>query len=193
MEKMLPFSSMRLVLILVQVLGINTACSSTRGNIGIGGVIHGGSRVGKEQHIALKIAIQDYISLCPNCSAKLVLHLRDSNGNSASKSAAAMDLIDAMKVEVLVSDMTLQEAELISEINNNLTQLVPLLLLTPTAIAPPLVPLPSSNVIQISNDISVHIQCIAAIVGYFKWRRVTAIYEQANAFALNYGIISLHI
>ncbi|GAB2293769.1 hypothetical protein Dimus_027982 [Dionaea muscipula] len=116
-----------------------------------------------------------------------------SNDSSFWKviSAAAMDLIDAMKVEVLLSDMTLQEAELISEINNNLTQLVPLLLLTPTAIAPPLVPLPSSNVIQISNDISVHIQCIAAIVGYFKWRRVTAIYEQANAFALNYGIITL--
>ena len=52
----------------------------------IGAVFYYNSRLGKEQKVSMDIAIQDLHSL--NCSTKLVLQLKDSQGNSARATSA---------------------------------------------------------------------------------------------------------
>ncbi|KAJ6400049.1 hypothetical protein OIU84_015660 [Salix udensis] len=44
---------------------------------------------------------------------------------------------------------------------------------------------------QFSDHITFHIQCLAAIVGHFKWRKVTVIHESKNGFSAYSGILTL--
>ncbi|GAB4852154.1 hypothetical protein Ancab_016344 [Ancistrocladus abbreviatus] len=181
---MLPLLSLPLLLLLA---ASNNACAHER-EINIGGLIDSSSQLGKEQEIAMKMAIQDVNLLCSNCSTKLTLHLRDSHGNAAQATSSATDVINGVKVEAFLGNLALPQAALVSDINNCSAE-IPFLLLSPTAVALPQVP--STNLIQVANDIAVHMQCIVAIVGQFKWRKVTAIYQQKNSFDLNNGIITL--
>lgn len=96
---------------------------------------------------------------------------------------AASKLIRSKKVEVLVGTFSLAEAVFLSEIHKKFLG-IPVLLLTPTAMPSPLVPLPS-NLIQMSHNFSFHMQCLAAIVGYFRWQRVTILYEKTNLFSMD--------
>lgn len=43
--------------------------------------------------------------------------------------------------------------------------------------------------IQVGDDINLHMQCIAAIVGQFRWQKVIAIYELNNGFPSDSGIL----
>jgi len=43
--------------------------------------------------------------------------------------------------------------------------------------------------IQVGDDINLHMQCISAIVGEFKWKKVTVIYELNNDFSSNPEIL----
>ncbi|GAB2221248.1 hypothetical protein Drorol1_Dr00012421 [Drosera rotundifolia] len=184
---MRPFSTLWLYSILVLIM-INAAGGfSPKRKIVIGGGIDGSSRLGREQQVAMKMAIIEYKSLCTNCSAELILDLWDSVPTLAS---TAMNIMNTIKIEALLFDLTLLEAALISDSNKNMTQ-VPFLSLAPTAISSPLVPQPHLNLIHMSTNIVVHMKCIAAIVGYFKWRQVTAIFEQSNVLALNHGFMTL--
>lgn len=87
-----------------------------------------------------------------------------------------MDLISSKKVSaaILGTDTYISEFEK-SSIN------IPTISL-PVAAAyslnPPLISPPS--LIQMAHDMSYHTQCAAAIVGHFKWRKVTVIYENKN-------------
>lgn len=92
MPWVLPF----LVAILLPYMGLSKAgangrddnCTKSHPLIGsIGGIVDLGSRVGKEQKIAVEIAIND--SNKSTCS-KLALPVRDSSGSSAR--AASADL-----------------------------------------------------------------------------------------------------
>lgn len=57
-------------------------CPLTHQMRNIGGVIDYSSRVGKEQKIAMEMALEDF-SRSSNCSKQLLLLLEDSQGNSA--------------------------------------------------------------------------------------------------------------
>ena len=66
--------------------GDNNNCPMRQTFTSIGAVFYYNSRLGKEQKVAMDIAIQDLHSL--NCSTKLVLRLKDSQGNSARATSA---------------------------------------------------------------------------------------------------------
>jgi len=101
---------------------------------------------------------------------------------------AVLKLIDDKKIQALVGRMPLSEAAVLSHIHKN----VVFLLTMPTAIhIPPTFPsTQSSYLIQFSNDLSIHMQCLAAIIGHFQWQRVTVIYEQTNSFSSDSGIVT---
>ena len=85
----------------------------------------------------------------------------------------------------------MHEASLVSEIDNNNTKNLPFISLTSPAKRPLPMPFRSPAFFQMANDITFQTQCIAAIVGHFKWRKVTTIYEHNNGFSDDSGIITL--
>jgi hypothetical protein len=56
-------------------------CPSTETAASVGAVFYYSSRVGKEQKVAMDMAVQDLHHL--NCSKQLALQLKDSHGNPA--------------------------------------------------------------------------------------------------------------
>lgn len=73
----------------------------------------------------------------------------------------------------------LDEASLVHEIDDS-SKGVPIISLTSTASPEMSIPLP--YFIQVGYDVTLHLQCIVAIVEQFSWRKVTAIYEHDNDF-----------
>ncbi|KAI5354468.1 hypothetical protein L3X38_007363 [Prunus dulcis] len=124
----------------------------------VGCVIDHSSRVGKEQKVAMEMAIQD---LSKSICARVDLHLKDSQGNSARATAAAISLLSSKQVVAIIGTPTMQEAALLSEIENSF----PIICLTSTATSPPSESLQRPISIQIANNIAFHMQCVAALVG----------------------------
>ncbi|KAG8377608.1 hypothetical protein BUALT_Bualt08G0050700 [Buddleja alternifolia] len=152
-------------------------------NISIGVVIDENSRVGKEQRIAMELAIRDFQGHCLN----LILHFRDSHGSSSRAAHEAIDLISHIQVHAILGTISLQEASLISELKTT-TRSIPIISLSPVASIPrPKLPF----YIQMSSPIIYRTQCIAAIVAHFRWRKVILIYEQGgNSFSEDSGLVT---
>ncbi|KAI4348281.1 hypothetical protein L6164_009018 [Bauhinia variegata] len=144
--------------------------------------------MGREQKIAIEIAVEEFNSLsCFN--SKLILNFKNSRGNSAQTVAAAMDLAHSKRVQAIIGTITQNEATLATEINNTRNNIPIISLSSPTSTDSLSTPLP--YFIQLGDDITLHMQCIAAIVGSYKWRKVTTIYEYSNGFSSNPGVLTL--
>ncbi|KAK3028291.1 LOW QUALITY PROTEIN: hypothetical protein RJ639_037468 [Escallonia herrerae] len=104
-----------------------------------------------------------------------------------------MDFKEMNQVQAIIGSLTPYQASLVFEFDQ-LPEGFPRVPITPTATPP----LPPSSFIQMSADSTTHMQCIAAIVGHFRWRKVTAIHERSDKFATDSGLItqfsdSLHL
>ncbi|KAL2893092.1 Glutamate receptor 2.7 [Bienertia sinuspersici] len=158
------------------------------GSIGV--IIDRSTRVGKEQEIAMKIAVQDtYRDSC----IQLTLHVRDSSQISNPVTSIASKLLHNRKVQAIIGTLSLPEDAVLSEDLKNFLG-IPVIFLSPIAIPPTLAPsvtAPASNLIQMANSISSHVQCLASMVKYFQWQRVTVIFEKSNTFSQNSEVISV--
>ncbi|XP_047156258.1 glutamate receptor 2.5-like [Vigna umbellata] len=155
-------------------------CLSTRiKNIGV--VLDLDSLMGKQQKVAMEIAVQEFNSF--GCS-KLELNIQNSKGISATAISTALNLTQSKQVLALIGTITHNEATIASELNDTIKNIPILSLTSPTSNMEMLSPqLP--NFIQFGNDIKIHMQCISAIVGEFRWRKVTTIYELNNMFSFD--------
>ncbi|KAL2498262.1 Glutamate receptor 2.7 [Abeliophyllum distichum] len=155
----------------------------------IGAIIHQSSRIGREQKIAMELAIHDFELHNLNCS-KPVLHLKYLDLNSAGAVSAAYELVKQKHVHAILGTLTLQEAAQVLEFDD-LTKHIPIISISSTSSSPT----PSSTKLlsfiqMVTNHRNTQMQCIAAIVGHFRWRKVIAIYEQSTTFAADSGIIT---
>ena len=67
-------------------------CSGIQDMVGaIGGVLEQSSRIGREQKIAMEMAIHDFCKINNICSCP-VLHLKDSQGNPARSFYQGMEV-----------------------------------------------------------------------------------------------------
>ncbi|RDY00947.1 Glutamate receptor 2.5, partial [Mucuna pruriens] len=164
---------------------IDKCLSTPRSIMNIGAVLDLDSLMGKQQKIAMEIAVQEFNSL--SCS-KLDLNIQNSHGNSARAIASAMDLAQSKQVLAIIGTITHNEATLASELNDKIEK-VPILSLTSPAASTEILSPQLPHFIQIGNDIKIHMQCIAATVGEFRWRKVTVIYELSNGFSYDPGIL----
>ncbi|WCJ31135.1 glutamate receptor 2 [Euphorbia peplus] len=147
----------------------------------VGGVIDCFTRAGREEKIAMNIAVQDFYN---STGKNLSLHTLDLSRNSSTPASAAINLIQDQKLQAIVGSLTWQEAVLVSETNR-----VPILSLTPaTSLIMPKNELP---VINMFDDLPVRISLISAFVASFKWQKVIALYEETNPYMSNLGIITL--
>ncbi|KAK4428986.1 Glutamate receptor 2.7 [Sesamum alatum] len=157
-----------------------------RATMSIGVVIDESCRVGKEQKIAMELAVGDFRH-CLN----LVLHPKDSHGSSARAASAAIDLISHNQVDAILGTVTHQEAALLSELKTLMARSIPIISLSPVALPPQEIVPKLPSFIQITSPITYQMQCIAAIVGRFGWRNVVLIYEQESSFSEDSGLFTL--
>ncbi|KAG8377605.1 hypothetical protein BUALT_Bualt08G0050400 [Buddleja alternifolia] len=152
-------------------------------NISIGVVIDESSRVGKEQRIAMELAVHDF-SHCLN----LVLHFKDSHGSSPRSAFAAIDLVNHIEVHAIIGTITLQEAASLSKLQTLKKSNIPIISTSSTpqeVLAPKML-----SFIQMSTPITYQMQCIAAIVAHFRWRKVILIHEQRHNFSKSSRLIT---
>ncbi|KAI3465350.1 hypothetical protein Pfo_022013 [Paulownia fortunei] len=175
-----------LLLVESKTSSISEACPKHQqpATLSIGVVIDLRSRVGKEQKVAMEMAVQDFHH-CLN----LFLHIKDSNGNSARAAFAAIDLVSHNQVDAIVGTVTLQDAALLSEFKA-VTRSIPIISLSPAASAPQLMAPKLPSFFQMSIPITYQMQCIAAIVSHFRWRKVILIHEQGNSFSDDSGLFT---
>nr|GEW23607.1 glutamate receptor 2.9-like [Tanacetum cinerariifolium] len=98
-----------------------------------------------------------------------------------------MDLMESKQVQAIIGTLSPQEANLVSEFDIT-TKNIPIISLSPAATFPHSATL--SSLVQMSHDVKLHMQCIAAIVGYFGWQKVTPIYEDHSAFSSSPGLLT---
>lgn len=85
------------------------------------------------------------------------------------------------QVQAIIGTISPQEATFVAEFDKG-TKIIPIISLNPTATSSLPQPAALPSYLQMSHDVKIHMQCIAAIVGHFSWRKVTPIYEDHSIF-----------
>ncbi|XP_027186149.2 glutamate receptor 2.9-like isoform X3 [Cicer arietinum] len=106
-----------------------------RSIMSIGGVLDLVSLMGKQQKIAMEIAVQEINNQLS--FSKMDLKIKDSHGNSAQVIASVMDLSQSNQVLAIIGTITHNEANLASEFSDTIKN-IPILSLTSSAVRPEL-------------------------------------------------------
>ncbi|KAF9678496.1 hypothetical protein SADUNF_Sadunf07G0041000 [Salix dunnii] len=151
----------------------------------IGGVIDCNTRVGREEKIAMDIAVQDVYS---STGHNLTTHIQDLSGKSVRAASSAFHLSQNRKLLAIVGSLTWQQAALVSEMNEKDNELPVISLITAIS---PIIPEEKLPVISMYQDTSFEMNCISSIISYFKWTKVIALYEDRSSYSNDLGIITL--
>ncbi|PHU20802.1 hypothetical protein BC332_11953 [Capsicum chinense] len=145
----------------------------------IGAIIDPTTRVGKEQKVAMEMAVDDFNAQNSKCS-ELVLNFAYSHGPAAS---LATYLANKKQVHAILGPLTHQEAALFSDFDDEAYKGIPIISLSPAATYSTMLLAEPPSLIQMSGDVNSQMQCFAALIGHFKWRKVIALYEISNSFS----------
>ncbi|KAK6934201.1 Receptor, ligand binding region [Dillenia turbinata] len=142
----------------------------------IGAIIDTSSRVGKEESLAMEMAVEDF-----NNHFNQTLHLivKDCQSQPLQAALMAVDLIETERVKAILGPNSWEEAKLVAEIGSR-TQ-TPVLSFDETTPTWAIDKWPF--LIQASSDQSIQMKAIAAIVQSWKWRQVTLLYEDIDSYA----------
>lgn len=83
-------------------------------------------------------------------------------------------------MQVILAALTLQEATFVSELEE--VSNTPIITIGSATISPLLLFPQVASIFHLNDDVAVQMQCSAAIVGHFRWQKVTVIYEQSDCF-----------
>ncbi|XP_055836108.1 glutamate receptor 2.9-like isoform X2 [Solanum dulcamara] len=153
----------------------------------IGAISDPTTRLGKEQKIAMEMAVDDFNAQNSKCS-HLVFNFAYSHGPAAS---LATYLANKKQVHAILGSLTQQEAALFSDLDDEAYKGIPVISLSPAATYSTVLLTEPPSLIQMSNDVYSQMQCLAALIGHFKWRKVIALYEISNSFSnMDSGLIT---
>ncbi|CAN1810536.1 Glutamate receptor 2.7 [Linum perenne] len=160
--------------------GATTAGGGRNGStVRIGAMVDVGSRVGREEKTAIEIALKNF-------NEKSTRH----NFSAYYANYTQSDPLKAAYSEAIIGLQSWDESALVGEIGSRFR--VPVLSLAPSTISRPLKQLrwPSLMNIAGNNGATDEIQCIAALVRLYEWRKVIVIYED-DAYGGNSGKLDL--
>ncbi|RVW42942.1 Glutamate receptor 2.7 [Vitis vinifera] len=149
---------------------------TSHSNDSIGVIVDYGSRVGKEEKVAMELAIDDFYK---KTNQRLVLHSRDSQGDPLRARISAMDLIEKQQVQAIVGLHTWEEVSLVAEVGGHAR--IPILSLADST--PKWATDRWPFLVQASPSRYLQMNAVAAIVGSWQWRWITVIYEDTDSAA----------
>ena len=101
---------------------------------------------------------------------------------------SAEELITKNKVEVIIGMETWQEAALVADLGAKAQ--LPVISFSAPPVVPPLMQLRWPFLIQMAENHTAHMNCIADIIHAYNWQKVVAIYED-NPYSGDSGMLSL--
>uniref|UniRef100_A0A2N9G2Q9 Glutamate receptor n=1 Tax=Fagus sylvatica TaxID=28930 RepID=A0A2N9G2Q9_FAGSY len=119
---------------------------------------------------------------------KLFIYFQDPGQDPLQVVSAADELIKEKKVQVILGMNKWEEAALVAAVGNKAN--VPVISFAAPAITPPMMQQRWPFLIQMANNDSAHIECIAEIVRAYNWKRVIAVYED-DSYGSDSGMLSL--
>ncbi|KAG4960756.1 hypothetical protein JHK87_037389 [Glycine soja] len=148
------------------VMGTNT----------IGVITDNKSRNGKEEIVAIKMALEDFYQYS-NQNFGLDLQIRNSHGDPLQAALAARDLIDTKHVEAIIGPQTWEETTLVADIcSQNMTPVLSLADATPNWST-----LKWPFLVQASPNHFKQMKAVAAIVHSFGWYDVNIVYDDRDS------------
>ncbi|MBA0729220.1 hypothetical protein Golax_022802 [Gossypium laxum] len=141
--------------------------------IHVGLILDAQSWVGKIVDSCISLAISDFYSRNRHYQTKLIVHNRDSEGDSLLVLSQALVLLENFKLDAIIVAENSAAVKILAELGSRVK--VPIISLF--AAGPSLSFSEYPYLIQIGQDESSQAKVIAAIVEAFSWRSVTLIYE----------------
>ncbi|KAG8388845.1 hypothetical protein BUALT_Bualt02G0167300 [Buddleja alternifolia] len=158
----------------ILLLGFTTYSYGDNNIVNIGLIVDNGSWVGKLVHSCINMAISDFYNLNNSLNrTNIVLHVRDSRGDSLHSIAAAINLLENVEVQAII----------IPEISNNelfLARLgdeanVPILSFSSISSFSE-----HPYLIQVGEDYNSQFQGVAAFIKSFNWSSFVFLYEDTD-------------
>ncbi|KAI3457399.1 hypothetical protein Pfo_014062 [Paulownia fortunei] len=131
-------------------------------------------RVGKEERVAMEMAIED---LNRRQNEKLILRVKCSRGEPLQAAQAAGYLINKNHVQAILGPNSWEESSAVAEVGHQFD--VPILSLSDST--PPWATRHWPFFIQASPSTSNQMKSVSAIIESWKWRRVNVIYEDTDS------------
>ncbi|KAK4483446.1 hypothetical protein RD792_010633 [Penstemon davidsonii] len=169
-----------LLLLLSALLHLHTALSSGTStvNFQVGVILDlnsSNSPVGRIGLSCLSKAHSDFYSLHKDYKTRLVLHVRDSNDSVLDAAAAALDLLNNVKVDSIIGPQKSTQVNFVMDLGDRAH--VPIISFSATS--PSLIPR-TPYFIQTAESDANQVQAIASIVKAFQWSQVVIIYEDTE-------------
>ncbi|KAJ9671517.1 hypothetical protein PVL29_025292 [Vitis rotundifolia] len=142
------------------------------GSIGV--IIDNSSRIGKEEIVAMKLAIHDFNN---KTNRQLDLHVRDSQSDPVLTLLSARNLIKKRRVQAIIGLETWEEASLVVELGSKAH--IPVVSLADAA--PQWATDRWPFLVLASPEKHLQMKAVAAIIGSWGWRRINVIYEDTNS------------
>ncbi|TYI20319.1 hypothetical protein ES332_A07G228900v1 [Gossypium tomentosum] len=141
--------------------------------IHVGLILDAQSWVGKIVDSCISLAISDFYSRNRHYQTKLIVHTRDSEGDSLLVLSQALVLLENFKLDAIIVAENSAAVKILAELGSRVK--IPIISLF--AAGPSLSFSEYPYLIQIGQDESSQAKVIAAIAEAFSWRSVTLIYE----------------
>ncbi|XP_023524984.1 glutamate receptor 2.8-like isoform X2 [Cucurbita pepo subsp. pepo] len=138
----------------------------------IGAIVDCSSRIGKEQSLAMRMAVESFNSNDQNFS----LVIRDSESDPYQAALAAEDLISRQRVQVLIGPQTWEAVFVVAKVGNK--NQIPILALANDM--PKWATERLDFLIQASPSQLNQMKAIASIIGSWDWHLVNVIYEEGD-------------
>nr|XP_043636648.1 glutamate receptor 1.2-like [Erigeron canadensis] len=141
--------------------------------IPVGVILEMESMIGKSVHSSISMAVSDFYMANSHYKTRIVIHNRDSHGESLHAVSAALDLLNKSKVQAIIGSESTADTKFLSVLADEAR--IPILSLSPA---------PSSNKYryfqQITQDETIQFKAIAAMAELFKWKNVILICENTE-------------
>ncbi|EAY99745.1 hypothetical protein OsI_21730 [Oryza sativa Indica Group] len=166
-----------IILLLLLPAAVSGAASGGGGCIGA--MVDDTSRAGKEEKLAMEMAMEDFTVSGVDVGSPavaVVLCTMASNGDPVRAASAALSLINERGARALVGLHSWQEAAFVAEIGRQ--AMVPVLSFAAAAA-------PSTSrrwpfLVRVARGQHAQMRAVAAVVGSWQWRRVAVLYEDAD-------------